>query len=1740
MNRIRKRILAAALAAVVVITMPGTAAYALEENGQTEYISDMSTELEEANAAEEPETETDDIEKPETADSGTEEPKTETGDTEEKETDIEEITEEEPDSISKENTEDMEQRDTGAEDDSTNLCAHHKEHTMDCGYSRTSEDGEGSPCIYECRICPIEELIAALPDAVTEDNAEDVQEQLNKILDLYRELTAEEQEQIDISRCLELQAALDGANVPAPGEEPSDGSTEEDVAKVEKEGEAPIYVTSLADAFADGNSGATVTLLADVMMSNCINILYNRTFTLDLNGHTISCSYTAFRLNAGGNLTIRDSGENGGIATSADSHAVAVLGALTLEGGRFSTSGDGYNGVNVYNDTVLNVTGEDVYINKLFVDRSQEVTLSAGTYGSITSRNSLDNLLGENCAYYGADGKPLVLDGLGGVENLKTLTGPVTVQKCEHEGVKPTSNDDGTHSVECPYCGYTNEAEDCDYGEEYEYDDTNHWLTCTLCGGTKTEAHTVTRLVAEVSDTVITVREACACGYAEELGTVTLTIPEDLIYGETLDKQITWETDLELAGGMLGLGLDSGAERFYSQSCFLSDLIGKVKQLSAGEHTLEVTVDMTEDIKNPKYAQCSIHFNVFKATLTPGIDTDGSTPTKTYDGTTTVSSDGMGIKLEGIVGDDDVTATATFYEYDSADAGARTIIAGGITLSGDDAENYELSDNTARIDGTIDKADASVSTVPTARTLAYNGEAQTLVSAGTTNIGDVVYALEKNGTYSTAIPTGTDAGSYTVWYKVEDHNNYNGVAAAKVDVTISPKLVNDPAIELSTDTFEYDGREKAPEVTVKDGDTVIPASEYTVEYSDNLKAGEATVTVRNVEGNYTVNGSKTFEITKSGLETAEVTLSKTTYIYDGTAKTPDVTVEKGGVLIPEDQYVITYSNTGGGENDHTNVGTVTVTVTAKADGQYSGSNSAIFTITAGKDENAPNMPDSVMNVPDSCLKVGDVTLPENWEWREEDRDKALQDETAVEAVAVYNGADKDNYEIVTVTVAVMSHKTGDDILYTGAGEKEPTCTETGLGHRECITCHAVVETGIVVGVLGHDYIGTVTKEPTTAAEGEMTYTCSRCGDTYTELIPKKIPEGLWISGLPQSVPYTGSAVKPEGISVYHGDTLLREKTEYTISYKNNTNAGTAQLIVTGKGNYKGKCTAEFTIEPVDLSADSGIAATIATVTETGKNLKPTVTVTWSGKKLKEKKDYTLSYETGIKTASEEGYAVTISGKGNYTGSIERRFYVRPRGTKLLNSAKVTGIKKSYEYQSSEMNDENGDAQGQDTNPSKQDASPEEQNALPKGLEADLKNITVKIGTTTLIQGTDYTVRVENGNAVGTGYVVIEPAQTSDYAGEKRISFNITGTNIKKCFITGLEKSYPYTGQPIMPEIEVYTGKNGTGTQIPSAAYTVSYSNYTNQGKATVTVTGIPEKGCSGSGKATYSIGRLDLATGKETGSITVTMPGDIKYAKGGAKPQPVIIHSDNGVIRIMREGVDYTLKYSNNTAKYSTSSGATSTGSTKKPTLKITGIGNYTGNITENYDINVQDIGDLAIAVTDKVYNSKKKGSYYYSVPKVYDFDGKQLKSGKDYTVQYTSEATGQEIGKTDMVENGTQIRVTVTAAENSNYEGTLSRTYYVREAKDVKDISKVKYDKIAAQQYTGSGIEPEVKFYTLTGKTKNYLTEEDYGIIGYYNNIKRGTATVLIHGTGAYSGAKSITFKITSADNKMIWFGIF
>lgn len=1044
--------------------------------------------------------------------------------------------------------------------------------------------------------------------------------------------------------------------------------------------------------------------------------------------------------------------------------------------------------------------------------------------------------------------------------------------------------------------------------------------------------------------------------------------------------------------------------------------------------------------------------------------------------------------------------------------------------------SYTYTGTGASQTGTCDCGSSVKISLSNASDLVYSGSAYT---------PDVTVALDgktltENTDYTITYTDNKNAGKASV--KIKGTVDYKSIDK-EMTFAIAPKTLT--VTEVKTQDRAYDGTKNVAVTDVilegiLDGDDVAvsvmdlkgvidsaDAGRYTqVTLSESLtltgkekdnyslthpdKAVRTDVTIRKAAGVLTVPDTSVIKTFGDGDFSLDCTANgdgKITYTVDGSKNASGVSVDNDAVIAVSAEGTVSIKG----------AGTAAVTVSLEeGKNNTKAEKDTVITVTVQKAQKPQNTPPDDMKASENCAKVGDVPLPEGWEWQTDDKDKALVINQPVTATAVYVGADSGNYETlqqtVTITKINCSHSNTEV-----RNRVEASCEQNGYsGDTYCTVCGEMTAAGTVIPALGHDYTGEVTKEPTVDAEGERTYTCSRCGDTYTEPIPKEIPEGLWISGLASSVTYTGSAVKPEGIRVYHGSTLLREKAEYTISYKNNMNAGTAQVIVTGKGSYKGKAIAEFTIEAVDLSADMNIAAFAATAAETGKNLKPAVTVTWNGKKLKEKKDYTLSYDTNIKSSSAEGYDVTISGKGNYKGVIVSKFRVAPKGTPLLNSAKVTGLAKSYRYPS-------GEAQGN-------------ADVKPEGLEADLGKLVVKIGKTTLTKDTDYTVRIEKADAVGTGIIVLEPTQTGVYAGEKRISFNIVGTDLKKGSITGLERTYPYTGEAVKPEICVYSGKKGAGTQIPSDAYTVRYSSCTNPGKATVTVTGIPEKGYSGSISAAYTIGKYDISVGKTDNSITIKMPEDIKYAKGGAKPQPVITHTENGTVRTLREGVDYTLKYSSNT----------SANGKNKPVLKITGIGNYCGTVTEQYVITAQDLSSLTIAAADKAYNSKKKGSYYYSVPKVYDLDGKQLKQKADYTVRYFDATTGQEIGKNDAVSNETQIRVTVTAAENSSYTGTLSTTYFVRDAKDVKDIAKAKFDKIAPRQYTGSEIRPEVSLYTQTGKTKNYLTAEDYEIIGYYNNVKKGTATVLIRGRNAYSGVKSIAFKITAADNEMIWSGVF
>ena len=173
-------------------------------------------------------------------------------------------------------------------------------------------------------------------------------------------------------------------------------------------------------------------------------------------------------------------------------------------------------------------------------------------------------------------------------------------------------------------------------------------------------------------------------------------------------------------------------------------------------------------------------------------------------------------------------------------------------------------------------------TAPTPKTLAYNTEAQALLNAGSSDDGTIQYSSDGQ-TWGTDIPTGTDAGAYNVYWRLNGDAQHQDVQPTQIAVTIAKKEVASPTVILSEDEYTYDGTAKEPTVTVKDGDDVIPATDYSVAYSSNTNAGTATVTITSGNGNYTFSTTATFTIAKADGSVTTIPASRGV-TYNGNAQ----------------------------------------------------------------------------------------------------------------------------------------------------------------------------------------------------------------------------------------------------------------------------------------------------------------------------------------------------------------------------------------------------------------------------------------------------------------------------------------------------------------------------------------------------------------------------------------------------------------------------------------------------------------------------------------------------------------------------------------------------------------------------------------------------------------------------------------------------------------------------------------
>ena len=236
-----------------------------------------------------------------------------------------------------------------------------------------------------------------------------------------------------------------------------------------------------------------------------------------------------------------------------------------------------------------------------------------------------------------------------------------------------------------------------------------------------------------------------------------------------------------------------------------------------------------------------------------------------------------------------------------------------------------------------------------------------------------------------------------------------------------------------------------------------------------------------------------------------------------------------------------------------------------------------------------------------------------------------------------------------------------------------TCTTAGkTDGSHCSVCNTVIKVQTVINATGHKSSAWITdKAASIGVKGSKHKECTVCKKV---LETAEIPALSRISISKASVTlststyaYDGKVKKP-GVMVKLNGKTLKNGTDYTVSYSNNTKVGTAKVTITGKGNYTGSISKTYSIKN---NFKKATISGISNKSYTGKNITQSFTVKYNGKTLKKGTDYTVSYSSNknIGTAT-----VKVTGKGSYTGTITKTFKINPAKQEIQ---KLTAKSKAF-------------------------------------------------------------------------------------------------------------------------------------------------------------------------------------------------------------------------------------------------------------------------------------------------------------------------------------------------------------------------------------------------------------------------------------------------------------------------------
>ena len=412
--------------------------------------------------------------------------------------------------------------------------------------------------------------------------------------------------------------------------------------------------------------------------------------------------------------------------------------------------------------------------------------------------------------------------------------------------------------------------------------------------------------------------------------------------------------------------------------------------------------------------------------------------------------------------------------------------------------------------------------------------------------------------YKGSIPCYSNWGTTgTIYWKARDFKN-----------------TTDNAVVISNIADQtYTGSLIAPNITVSCNDVeLVKNTDYTVSYSNNKNVGTATISITGI-GDYTGTITKNFNIVARDISDTTIgSIPNQTYTGNSISALSVITYN-GATLTKGTDYTLTYSN-------NVNVGTGTVTITGK--GNFKGTTSKTFSISA----------------------------------------RAMSD----------------------TSVANVSSQT-----YTGNGISPlPTITYNNKTLKK--------DTDYTLSYSNNINAGTATI--TITGKGNFTGTTSK-----TFSISARAMSDTSVANI-SSQTYTGNVISPLPTITYNNKTLKKD-TDYTLSYSNNINAGTATITITGKGNFAGTTSKTFSISARAMS-DTNVV-NISSQTYTGNVILPLPTITYNNKTLKKDTDYTLSYSDNINAGTA---TITITGKGNFTGMTSMTFIITQKSAEKLNISEI--------------------------------------------------------------------------------------------------------------------------------------------------------------------------------------------------------------------------------------------------------------------------------------------------------------------------------------------------------------------------------------------------------------------------------------------------------------------------------------